>query len=127
MKKMVFAAVAACAMMFASCGGQMKPEAVQAWNKVKELAPALTSIEGVAQYATVADWSAAVQEFNTALQEMGKYEYTKEISDSLTAMLKQFEETSNAAAANIQARVDAAAAEAEAAAEAVEGEEVVEE
>lgn len=31
MKKLFFVAVAACAMMFASCGKSMSPEAAKAW------------------------------------------------------------------------------------------------
>ncbi len=118
-------------MMFASCGAKMSPEAAKAWSKVKELAPALTSMEGLAQFQTAEEWNAAVQNFNAAVQEMGKYDgqFPKEVADSFLNITKQFEETSMAAAANIQAQAEAAAAAAQAEAEAVEGEaeEMVEE
>lgn len=93
---MVFMALVAVSMIFASCGKTMSPEAKKAWEAVKEKAPAVCSIEALSQFESVEAYNAAVQEFNAAAQEMVKYqnEYSKEIADSFTTIGNQFKETS---------------------------------
>ena len=110
MKKMVFMALVAVSMIFASCGKTMSPEAKKAWNTVKEKAPAVCSIEAIDQFESVEDWNAAVQDFNAAVQEMEKYqnEYSKEVADSFGTITKQFQEASEQAVAMIQQQAEAA-------------------
>ncbi len=47
MKKLVFVAVAAIAMVFASCGKKLSPEAEKAWADFKEVAAQLDSDEKI--------------------------------------------------------------------------------
>ena len=110
MKKMVFMALVAVSMIFASCGKTMSPEAKKAWEAVKEKAPAVCSIEALSQFESVEAYNAAVQEFNAAAQEMVKYqnEYSKEIADSFGVITKQFQEASEKAAAMVQQQAEAA-------------------
>ena len=109
MKKMIFMAVAACAMMFVSCGQKkgsdaqktssdtqtMSSEAQKAWQTVKDKSVNLLTVEGADNFETLEDYNAAVQEFNAAVQEMVKYqdEYSQEIADSFLTMSNQFAET----------------------------------
>ena len=91
MKKVTLMAIAAVAMLFVACA-KLSPEAVNAWNTVKEKAASVCSMEAVDQLEDFDAYNAAVQEFNAACQEMGKYEYTKEIADSFATMTTQFQE-----------------------------------
>lgn len=117
-------AIAASAMMFVSCGNSMSPEAAKAWQDVKDKSVNLLSPEDADKFETVEAYQAAVQEFNAAVQEMGKYstEYSEAIADSFTNITTKFAET----AQTVKDMTDAAAVDA---AEAAEGavEEVVEE
>lgn len=118
-------AIAASAMMFVSCGNSMSPEAAKAWQDVKDKSVNLLSPEDADKFETVEAYQAAVQEFNAAVQEMGKYstEYSEAIADSFTNITTKFAET----AQTVKDMTDAAAAVD--ATEAAEGavEEVVEE
>ena len=104
MKKMLFMALVAVSMIVTSCGKKMSPEAAKAWENVKTTFAAVGSIEAVDQFEGVDDWNAAVQAFNTAVQEMAKYEqeFPKEVVDSFTTMTTQFAETQKQAAEKIQ-------------------------
>ncbi len=121
-------AIAASAMMFVSCGNSMSPEAAKAWQDVKDKSVNLLSPEDADKFESVEAYQAAVQEFNAAVQEMGKYptEYSEAIADSFTNITTKFAETAKV----VKDMTDAAAAvDAADAAEAAEGavEEVVEE
>jgi len=117
-------AIAASAMMFVSCGNSMSPEAAKAWQDVKDKSVNLLSPEDADKFESVEAYQAAVQEFNAAVQEMGKYptEYSEAIADSFTNITTKFAETAKV----VKDMTDAAAVDA---AEAAEGavEEVVEE
>ena len=110
MKKMVFMALVAVSMIFASCSKTMSPEAKKAWDTVKEKAAAVCSVEALAQFESVEDYNAAVQAFNDAIQEMSKYEkeYSKEIADSVLTITNQFKETTAQAVDFIQEQGEAA-------------------
>ena len=128
MKKLFFVAVAACAMMFASCGKSMSPEAAKAWQDVKEKSTNLLTVEGVDKFESPEAYNAACQAFNSAAQEMAKYDgqYPQEVVDSFAKMSTQFEETAKKVAELLQAEkeIDAASAAVD---EASEGEEATDE
>ena len=77
---------------------------MKAWETVKEMAPAVCSVEALGQFDTYEDYNTAVQNFNVAVQEMARYQdqYSKEIADSLTTISTQFAETAETATAMIQ-------------------------
>lgn len=128
MKKLFFVAVAACAMMFASCGKSMSPEAAKAWQDVKDKSTNLLTVDDVDKFESTEAYNAACQAFNNAVQEMTKYDgqYPKEVVDSFAKISTQFGETAKKVAELLQAEkemdeasaaVDEADAEAEGATE----------
>ena len=58
MKKLLFVAVAALAMVFASCGKKLSPEAEKAWADFKEVASKLDSQEKIESLETIEDFTA---------------------------------------------------------------------
>ena len=102
--KKIFMALVAVSMIFVSCGKKMSPEATKAWENVKTTFAAVGSMEAVDQFESVDDWNVAVQAFNTAVQEMAKYEqeFPKAVVDSFTNMTTQFAETQKQAVEKIQ-------------------------
>lgn len=97
MKKIMFVAVAAVAMLVVSCGQTMSPEAAKAWSDFKATAEKIATTEAVDQFESYEDFNAAVQEWNAASQEMAKYsaEYSQEIVDSMNNI-------TNTVGANVQ-------------------------
>jgi hypothetical protein len=85
MKKIMFVAIAAVAMLVVSCGQTMSPEAAKAWSDFKATAEKIATPEAADQFDSYEDFNAAVQEWNAAAQEMAKYsaEYSTEIADSM--------------------------------------------
>ena len=88
MKKTIFVAIAAVAMLV-SCGAKMSPEATKAWNDFKEKAAAVSTDEACDQFETPEAYQEAFDAAMKAGQDFAKNfdgKVTKEVADSCAAL-----------------------------------------
>ena len=91
MRMLTATALAAVAVMCASCGKSLNPEAQQAWDEFKTTANAVNNNEALQAFDSYEDYHAATLKWKDAVQKVKTHleEYPKEIVDSINAIKEQ--------------------------------------